>query len=107
MVPLQNFVEHRPGLINREAHPALHCFLDSKWLGLARIVLPGEPHHITQRGNRRLEVFRTESDRCRFIERLGAQIVSTGVRIGSYVLMTNHIHLIAVPPDEGNASFRN
>ena len=61
LVPLQNFVEHRPGPYNREAHPALHCFLDLKWLGLARIVLPGEPHHITQRGNRRLEVFRTES----------------------------------------------
>lgn len=64
---------------------------------LARVVLPGFPHHITQRGNRRQDVFRTDADRLEFIEMLSVQTKAQSVSLWAYVLMTNHVHLIAVP----------
>lgn len=35
---------------------------------LARAVFAGIPHHVTQRGNRREEVFFSDEDRCRYLE---------------------------------------
>jgi putative transposase len=63
----------------------------------ARLVSPGCPHHVTQRGNRRQDVFRDDEDRLKLIELLKLYIQRYEVDIWSYVLMTNHIHLIAVP----------
>jgi putative transposase len=37
---------------------------------LARVILPGYPHHITQRGNRRQEVFFCENDYQYYLELL-------------------------------------
>ena len=66
----------------------------------ARLVSPECPHHVTQRGNRRQDVFRDDQDRLKFIELLGRYTSRYQVEIWSYVLMTNHIHLIAVPHSE-------
>jgi len=63
----------------------------------ARLVSPGCPHHLTQRGNRRQDVFRDDHDRLKFIDLLRIYITRYEVAIWSYVLMTNHIHLVAVP----------
>jgi len=63
----------------------------------ARLVFPGCPHHVTQRGNRRQHVFRDDQDRLKFIALLKVYIKRYEVDIWSYVLMTNHIHLVAVP----------
>ena len=63
----------------------------------ARRVFPGCPHHVTQRGNRRQDVFRDDEDRLKFIELLRRYITRHQVAIWSYVLMTNHMHLVAVP----------
>ena len=63
----------------------------------ARLVSPGCPHHVTQRGNRRQNVFGDDQDRLKFIELLQQYLRRHRVAIWSYVLMTNHIHLIAVP----------
>jgi putative transposase len=63
----------------------------------ARLVSPECPHHVTQRGNRRQEVFRDDYDRRKFIDLLRQYIARHHVEVWSYVLMTNHIHLIAVP----------
>ena len=63
----------------------------------ARLISPGCPHHVTQRGNRRQDVFRDVRDRLKFIELLKVYIKRYEVDIWSYVLMTNHIHLVAVP----------
>ena len=38
----------------------------------ARIVIPDCPHHVTQRGNRREDVFFTDADRRRHLELLKA-----------------------------------
>ncbi len=64
---------------------------------LARVVLPGQPHHIIQRGNRRQDVFFQESDYEFYLGLLKEWCAKEGVEIWSYCLMTNHIHLIVRP----------
>ncbi|MEO8442617.1 MAG: transposase [Betaproteobacteria bacterium] len=64
---------------------------------IARPVFPGIPHHITQRGNRRENVFFTEGDRTAYLRWLADYCVKFDVRVLAYCLMTNHVHLVAVP----------
>lgn len=67
---------------------------------LARVVVPGIPHHITQRGNRRQDVFFGEEDYEIYLSLMREWCKKAGVEIWAYCLMTNHIHLIAVPKSE-------
>jgi putative transposase len=55
------------------------------------------PHHVTQRGNRGIAVFRDERDRQVYLSMLGRYASRRGLDIWAYCLMDNHIHLIAVP----------
>ena len=64
---------------------------------LARIVIPHVPHHITQRGNRRLPVFFSDDDRRDYVRLLSASLRATGTRCLAWCLMDNHVHLILVP----------
>ena len=64
---------------------------------LARVVLPGYPHHIIQRGNRRQDVFFKDEDYYYYLELLKQWCVEEQVEIWSYCLMTNHVHLILTP----------
>ena len=64
---------------------------------IARVVVPDCPHHITQRGNRRENVFCSEDDRLSFLGLLGEYAARHGLRIDAYCLMNNHIHLVARP----------
>lgn len=66
----------------------------------ARIVIPGASHHITQRGNNRLDVFFVPDDLRVYLECLREQGARFGFRLEGYCLMTNHIHLIGVPARE-------
>jgi len=66
----------------------------------ARVVVPGCPHHITHRGNRRDEVFFTEEDREEYLEILLDYTRQYGVDIWGYCLMSNHVHLLGVPEHE-------
>jgi putative transposase len=70
----------------------------------ARILSPGFPHHLTQRGNRRLDVFRDDQDRRCFLELLVRYFQRDRIEVWSYTLMTNHIHLIAVPETNSGLS---
>ncbi len=63
----------------------------------ARVVIPGIPHHVTQRGNRRQPVFFKEVDRLIYLRILKQESERYGVAIWAYCLMENHVHLIAVP----------
>jgi putative transposase len=63
----------------------------------ARIVLPAVPHHITQRGNNRQDVFFVDDDRLAYLKVLQRQSARYGLKIVGYCLMTNHVHLIVVP----------
>ncbi len=64
---------------------------------MKRIVVPGYPHHIVQKGVRSMDVFFHEDDRREYLELLKEQGDRYGVQFLSYCLMTNHIHLIATP----------
>ncbi|MDX8405174.1 MAG: transposase [Mariprofundus sp.] len=64
---------------------------------LSRVVFAGLPHHITQRGNRREDVFFNDEDRLAYLEWLHLYCEKHAVDILAYCLMTNHIHLVAVP----------
>ena len=64
---------------------------------IERVVVPGFPHHIPQRGNRRQEVFFRSSDYQFYLELLKEWCAKEGVKIWAYCLMTNHVHLIVKP----------
>ena len=57
----------------------------------------GYPHHVVQRGNRRLDVFFSDEDHLAYIEFLRKACLKYDVQIWAYCLMTNHTHFIAVP----------
>ena len=64
---------------------------------LARIVIPGVAHHITQRGNRRLPVFFTDDDRRLYLDLLADAARASGTRCLAWCLIDNQVHLILVP----------
>jgi len=64
---------------------------------IARIVIPDVPHHVTQRGNRREEVFLDDEDRRRYLVLLLEYSEKHALEIWAYCLMTNHVHFVVVP----------
>jgi len=69
---------------------------------IARVVIPGIAHHVVQRGVRRMDVFFSTEDREEYLNHLREQGERFGVRYLSWCLMTNHVHLIAVPESESS-----
>jgi putative transposase len=69
---------------------------------MARIVVAGCPHHVTQRGNRREEVFFTDADRLRYLELLKAYADKHALAVQAYCLMSNHLHLVVRPRAEAS-----
>jgi putative transposase len=67
---------------------------------LARVVVPGMPHHVIQRGNRRQDVFFYDEDRVAYLSLLQRACQRYGVTVWAYCLMRNHVHVIAVPERE-------
>jgi len=67
---------------------------------IARIVVPGIPHHIVQRGVRKMDVFFRDADRSEYLRQLSEQGRRFGVEYIAWCLMTNHVHLVAVPRQE-------
>src|SRR5947208_7121938 len=66
---------------------------------LARVVAAGIPHHVTQRGNRRQQVFFGDDDYATYRGLLAEGCRAAGVAVWAYCLMPNHVHLILVPSD--------
>ena len=66
---------------------------------IARLVISGLPHHITQRGNGRGKVFFDDADYITFRDLLAQSCKAAKVSCWAYVLMPNHIHAILVPKD--------
>ncbi len=64
---------------------------------LARIVVPGLPHHVTARGNRRQKIFFEDGDYALYRDLLAERCRQAGVVVWGYCLMPNHVHLILVP----------
>jgi len=64
------------------------------------VVAAGVPHHVVQRGNRRQPVFFSTADYKAYLRLMAAWCGQQGVEVWAYCLMTNHVHLIAVPGSE-------
>ena len=64
---------------------------------IARVVVPGLPHHVTQRGNRREPVFFGAGDYQLYRQLIAAAARRAGAEIWAYSLMPNHVHLIVTP----------
>lgn len=64
---------------------------------MARLVAPGFPHHVTQRGARRQQVFFSDADYAAYLDILGEEARGRGVTVWAYCLMPNHAHLVLVP----------
>jgi len=66
---------------------------------LPRLTAPGLPHHLIQRGNNRQTVFADEFDCALFLRELAELADAHGLAIHAYVLMPNHVHLLATPAE--------
>ncbi len=66
---------------------------------LPRLVIPFQPHHIINRGVDRQPIFREEADYLAFLHWLGQAAKQFKVALHAYVLMGNHVHLLASPVD--------
>lgn len=71
---------------------------------LARVVVPNIPHHITQRGNNREDIFFDESDWHHYLSWLKEYSKRYGLEVWAYCLMSNHIDLIACPKESHSLS---
>ncbi len=66
----------------------------------SRAVFSGLAHHISQRGNRRGDVFFSDDDRRVYLTWLQDYCQVFKVEVLAYCLMSNHVHLVAVPDSE-------
>src|SRR3972149_9149638 len=67
---------------------------------IARVCAINYPHHVTQRGNNKEAVFFDDEDKAFYLKTLGAYSKKRGFEIWAYCLMTNHVHILAVPKQE-------
>ena len=69
---------------------------------IARVVIPNYPHHIVQRGNRSQKVFFKDKDYEDYLNLLHEHICRFNIAVAAYCLMPNHVHLVAIPAEDGN-----
>ncbi|MDH5455047.1 MAG: transposase [Gammaproteobacteria bacterium] len=67
-----------------------------------RLVVPGYPHHVTQRGVRRQKTFFDELDYQNYLRLAADLLARSSIEIWAYCLMPNHIHAIVVPHAENS-----
>jgi len=94
--PCWEFRGHNTKLLTIFVNHHISCLRHAQ----PRIVVPGYPHHITQRGNRRQETFFCDDDYRLYINLMSGWCTRCGVDIWAYCLMPNNTHLIAVPRTE-------
>lgn len=63
----------------------------------ARLVVPGLPHHVTQRGNRGQQTFFSDEDYRLYLKLLRFWCRQAGTAVWAWCLMPDHVHLILVP----------
>ncbi len=66
---------------------------------LARVVIPGLAHQVTQRGDGGARTFFSDTDYQLYKTLLAEHCAAAGVEVWGWVLMPNHVHLILVPQD--------
>ena len=68
-----------------------------------RLVYPGVPLHIIQRGNNRQACFFAEDDYLFYLDCLQKYAKEAGCAIHAFILMTNHVHLLLTPAKQSSA----
>ena len=68
-----------------------------------RIIVPGVPLHIIQRGNNRQACFFAEEDNLFYLDWLAEYANISGCLVHAFVLMTNHVHLLLTPESAESA----
>src|SRR3954451_12694173 len=71
---------------------------------LPRLVFPGVPVHVIQRGNNRTATFHSASDFERYRDTLFQASRRFRCAIHAYVFMPNHVHLLVTPEDDHGPS---
>lgn len=71
---------------------------------LSRLYLSGCAQHVIQRGNNREACFYGEGDYTAYLSFLKDAAAKYQDAIHAFVLMTNHVHLLATPSDERSVS---
>ncbi|HEU4853241.1 MAG TPA: transposase [Telluria sp.] len=66
---------------------------------LPRLVVPGQPHHVTQRGNNQQPVFLDDEDHARFLGWLRDAARTYKVSVHAYVLLPGRLDILATPAD--------
>ncbi len=69
----------------------------------SRIIVPGTPLHIIQRGNNRQACFFADEDYLFYLDWLEEYSKSSRCSIHAYVLMTNHVHILVTPKNADSA----
>jgi putative transposase len=64
---------------------------------MPRLLVPGYPHHVTQRGNRRMKTFFSAEDYRAYLDLIVECKDDVGVEVWAYCLMPNHVHLVVTP----------
>ena len=81
----------QPAVVMRLPRP--HCDTEAM-ARLARVVIPGLAHHVTQRGNGRQRVFFSSADYALYLRLLRESCVASRVTCLAYCLMPNHFHFL-------------
>jgi REP-associated tyrosine transposase len=70
---------------------------------IARVVVPDFPHHVVQRGVRRMDVFFSAEDRQQYLNLLSQSALSHGLEFLAWCLMSNHFVVIPISRDRSRA----
>ena len=70
-----------------------------------RLVLPGVPLHVIQRGHNRQPCFLADDDYLNFLNGLRRHAPATRTQVHAYVLMTNHVHLLVSVADAASLAY--
>lgn len=68
---------------------------------IPRVEVVDFPHHVTQRGSRRLQTFYSDGDYRAYLRLLVEAKEKARVAVWAYCFMPNHVHLIVVPTARG------
>ncbi len=67
---------------------------------IARVVMPNLPHHVVQRGVRRMDVFFSPEDRQEYLSLLSQSVSKYALDFLAWCLMSNHAHFVVVPQQQ-------
>jgi len=70
------------------------------------LVVPDYPHHVTQRGIRRMKTFFNTGDYKYYLDLIARCKAEVGIEVLAYCLMPNHVHFVVVPREKDGLTGR-